>query len=320
MKNVYALAMLVTAVCMLLFPLSASGKGKKTVQANAVPGVVLKGEDEDVLTEVRVKLADTGEIRIFSLEDYIFGVVAAEMPALYENEALKAQAVVGYTYFLRKKDTSANTEYDISDDYTVDQAFITPEKARERWGDGADEYEQKIKAAVKEVLYKKVTYGGDIAVTVYHAISGGKTERAADIWGGEYPYLVQVDSSWDKLAENYLSTAEFTADELKSKLSALAELKSTDENCFSDISRTDSGSVKNLKISGVTVSGGDLRKALNLRSADFDISFSDKRYVFTVRGYGHGIGMSQNGANYMAMQGKTWEEILLHYYPGCKIE
>ena len=202
----------------------------------------------------------------------------------------------------------------------MDQAFITPEKAKEKWGNDAEKFEKKLRDCVKAVIYKKVTYQGEPASTVYHAISSGKTEKAADIWGGDYPYLVSVDSSFDKLSANYLSEAKFTTDELKNKLKNFVTITEATGNGISDIKRTESGSVTSLTVWGKSISGIDFRKALELRSADFDVEYKDGAYFFTVRGYGHGIGMSQNGANYLAQQGKSFEEILLHYYPGCVVQ
>ncbi len=318
MKTVYITTMMITAVLMLILPLSA--KNTVTGLPVSVAPIVNEGESDSSSEEVRVKITSTGEISVFSAEDYIFGVIAAEMPALYEKEALKAQAVAAYTYYLLQKDGNSDKDYDITDDYSVDQAFITPEAARQKWGNGADEYEAKMRSAVNDVLYERVTYSGELAATVYHAISFGVTEKASDVWGGEYPYLISVDSSWDKLHDNYLSTVTFTAQELKTKLAAVAELKSETENCISNIVCTHAGGVKALDISGKTVSGSDVRSALALRSANFSVEFKDGKYTFTVKGYGHAIGMSQYGAHYMAMQGKTYKDILLHYYPGCKVE
>lgn len=318
MKTVYVTIMMITAMFMLLLPITAGAKTEPKVD-----GVLVSGEnitEEEKVTKVKVLLSDTKEITEFTLEDYLFGVIAAEMPALYEEDALKAQTVAAYTYFLRKKEANDQKDYDITDDYTTDQAFVTPEEARKKWSSSADTYEKKIRNAVLDVMYKKVTYDGKLAATVYHAISFGATENASEVWGGEYPYLISVDSSHDKLSENFISTATFTAEKLKTALSGKAEVKSLTENCISDIKRTKAGSVKSVSVSGVNVSGSDIRKLLELRSCDFDVSFADGVYTFTVRGYGHFIGMSQNGANYMAKQGKNWQEILLHYYPGCKIE
>ncbi len=318
MKTVYLTAMMVLAVLMLILPLSANADITED-DASAPVQSVMTPADKIPEEEVRVKLTASGEVITLSAEDYIFGVVAAEMPALYETEALKAQAVAAYTYYI-KKSAASSEDYDISDDYTVDQAFITAAAAEEKWGEEAEIYEKKIRDAVNSVLYKKICYKGEPISAVYHAISSGKTEKAADIWGGDYPYLSAVDSSFDKLSENYLSTAQFTTEELKKALSGIVSVTEAEGNGIADIKRTDSGSVTALTVWGKSISGSELRKALGLRSADFDVEFKDGVYTFTVRGYGHGIGMSQNGANYLAMQGKTYEEILLHYYQGCNIE
>ncbi len=319
MKTVYLSSMMVCALLLLVFPLTAATNPDKPFSLQA--SVDTSWPYDDVKDEkVKVLMSATGEIEEFSLEDYLFGVVAAEMPALYESEALKAQTVAAYTYYLRKSETHASDGYNISDDYTVDQAFVTPEAAAEKWGDGAKEYEQKIRSAVKSVLGLKLTYNGALASTVYHAISSGKTENAQDVWGGDYPYLISVDSSFDKLASGYLSTTTKSAEEVKTALSSLVEISDLSINCFSDPVRSEAGGIKTISVAGKSVSGSDVRRLLSLRSTDFDVAFDGSSYTFTVRGYGHGIGMSQNGANYMAQQGKTYSDILLHYYPGCKIE
>lgn len=262
----------------------------------------------------------SGNIEKISAEDYIFGVLAAEMPALYETEALKAQAVAAYTFACRRKYSSNNKGYDISTDYTVDQAYITEEDARKKWGDDADKYVEKLRNVVKETAGYVVTYKGNIALTVYHSVSSGRTEKASDIWGGNIEYLVSVDSSGDRLADNYLSTATFTAQEFSEKLKSLCEFSSEAEKWLGKSSCTDSGHVKSIEICGKEVSGSDVRSALTLPSSTFDISFRDGVFTVVCKGYGHGVGMSQYGANIMAQQGSDFKEILCHYYTGCKVE
>ncbi len=318
MKTVYITTMMISALLMLILPLSAKDNLQK-LPVSALP-LIQTDEPPTEKDTVKLKLTASDTVTEISLEDYIFGVVAAEMPALYEEEALKAQAVAAYTFYIVQKDKNKDNSFDISDDYTAHQAFISTESAREKWGDGAETYENKIRSCVKAVLGQRVLYNGEPATTLYHAISYGVTEKAAAIWGGDYPYLVSVDSSWDKLEKNYLAENTFTAEEFKKLVTSLAEVKDLTGNCITDIVRTDAGGVKTLKISGTEVSGGDLRQALSLRSSNFEISFSEGVYKFTTKGYGHSIGMSQYGAHYMAMQGKNYKEILLHYYTGCTVE
>jgi stage II sporulation protein D len=265
-----------------------------------------------------VLISQTDKVEEIAVKDYLFGVVSAEMPALYETEALKAQTVAAYTYAMCKAAKSEG-DYDITDDSSIDQAFIPYDDAMAKWGENAPTYEEKIRAAVKSVLYEKITYDGKLILAAYHAISSGKTENAADTWGGNYAYLTSVDSSGDKLSPNYLSTAEFTADELKEKLSEYVTLSGDGGGWIGEISRTETGTVLTAVIGGKSISGGNIRKALSLRSANFDIAFSGGKFTFTVRGYGHGIGMSQYGADYMARQGSSWDEILTHYYPDTEI-
>lgn len=317
MKSVYITTMMVTAMLMLTLPLCAKNQ-LNNLPVSALP---LSETEQSANGEtVKIKLTETGQTVTLSAEDYIFGVVAAEMPALYENEALKAQAVAAYTYYINKKEAYAAEEFDITDDYTADQSFISVTAAREKWGDGADEYENKIRSAVKAVLGKRVLYDGKPANTVYHAISYGVTENCAEAWGSEVAYLTSVDSSWDKLEKNYLSEKTYTAAELNELLNGVAAISNPEENSITDIVRTAAGGVKTLNVAGVSLGGGDFRKLLSLRSANFEVSFNSGSYTFTTKGYGHSLGMSQYGAHYLALQGKNYKEILQHYYKGCTVE
>lgn len=255
---------------------------------------------------------ETGEIKEINATDYIVGVVAAEMPALYEEEALKAQAVAAYTFSCYRRDTSGE-EYHVSTDPATCQAYLTTTQLKEKWGDGYDEYYNKILNCVNAVEGEILCYGGGTALTLYHAISSGKTNDCADVWGKDLPYLKSVDSIGDKLNKDYISTAAFTAADLSAKLGVSG-------NGFQEIKKSGSGLVKSANFGSKTFSGAEIQKALGLRSAAFDIAQSGENYTFTVYGYGHGVGMSQSGADYMAKQGATYREILAHYYKGAKIQ
>jgi len=263
----------------------------------------------------RVLIADTKKVEIMSATDYIFGVVAAEMPALYESEALKAQAVAAYSFACIRRAQNKNLQYDISTDATLDQSYISVEAAKLRWGEKFDEYQEKIRSAVESVSGKTVRYKGEIALTLYHAVSSGKTENSSDVWGGEYEYLTSVDSVWDKLSPNYINSKTFTIEELKEKLGdynfASANIKTE---------KTTVGTVKTLNVDGKKISGEDLRKKLELYSTNFTVKASSEGVTFNTFGYGHGVGMSQFGADYMAKQGADYKEILKHYYKNVTIE
>ena len=165
-----------------------------------------------------------------------------------------------------------------------------------------------------------ILYNGKIITAVYHAISGGKTEDSNNVWGVSLPYLKPVSSEGDKLAENYITVLEFSFQDLKEKLSGIAKIDDTKQNIFKNITRTSSGTVKKITVGSTELTGALVRNALELRSSNFKIDIEDGKYKFTVYGYGHGVGLSQNGANYMAKQGLSFKEILTHYYTGCKIE
>lgn len=311
-----------SVLAMLMFPLLSL----ETPQKTAVSVVV----DEDVPyndnTQVQANGYDSfrilvsGEVTEISADEYIFGVVAAEMPAAYHEEALKAQAVAAYTFACHRKASREDEDYDLTDDPETDQCYITRAQAIEKWGDGGEEYAQKLDRCIAEIKGQFVTYKGTIAQTVYHAISSGVTVSAAEVWGNEVPYLIPVDSMGDKLANGYLSEVVFTAEQLAEALNSITAPTGDPQGYFSDISLSDSGRVVELCYCGKTISGSELSKALSLRSSNFEVSYGESGFTFNVKGYGHGVGMSQNGANFMAKQGSSYEEILLHYYTGCKIE
>lgn len=312
MKKVFGFSVIVITF-LLLLPLTIFGKPSiQTEETVKIEAITPAGSFKILNTQ-------TNEVSEILYDDYIFGVVAAEMPALYEIEALKAQAVAAHTFALHRKNTNSDKEYDITNDFTIDQAFITEADAREKWGDKADEYIKKIKTAVGETKNLALTYDGEIALTVYHAISFGKTEDCQNVWGGSRPYLVSVSSIGDKLSPNYISNKAVTLVELKTAFSEL-ELSDNPTDYFKSPQKTDAGTIKTITVCNNEITGSDIRKRLDLQSACFEVKYENDAFQFTVYGYGHGVGMSQNGANYMAQQGADFKEILCHYYQGCKIE
>ena len=312
MKKVLSMAAIIAAF-LLLLPLTVLGQPQKATLLNVKVSEIKPQKTFKIL---RTK---TNVVEEISYDDYIFGVVAAEMPALYEAEALKAQAVAAHTFALHRQATNSDKEYDITDDFTIDQAFITIDEAAERWGDKADEYTKKIKAAVSATKNLAVTYNNEIILSVYHAISPGKTEDCKNVWGSDLPYLVSVSSVGDKLSSDYISSNTATLDDIKTLFPNL-KLNNNPNDYFKNITKTNAGKIKTLTICGNQISGSEIREKLNLRSCFFEVSYKDNIFTFTVYGYGHGVGMSQNGANYMAQQGADFKEILCHYYTNCKIE
>lgn len=318
MKKIFGFTVFI-AVAMLLLPLGVVKPEQNVLSASAI----VKDEPSEKIKITKAqsfKVLIDGEITELSSEDYIFGVVAAEMPALYHEEALKAQAVAAYTFACCRKAENKDKEYDITADHTIDQSFITKEVAREKWGDNADQYIEKIKKAVEQTNGYLITCDGEPITAVYHAISSGKTEDCKNVWGSERSYLKPVSSEGDKLAVNYISEVTLTADELKEKLKSELTFKGEPKDYFGKATRTDSGTVTEIAVCSKKLTGFTIQKALSLRSANFEIKYQDNSFTFTVYGAGHGVGMSQNGANYMAKQGSSYKEILTHYYTGCEIE
>lgn len=318
MKKILSVSVILSAI-MLILPLSALSKTENALKTTQI----LENAPFDFNTEgtsFKVCHTENGEITEIKTSDYIFGVVAAEMPALYEKEALKAQAVAAYTFALNRKSENKNKSYDITDNHITDQSFITEKAAREKWGEKADEYVEKIKSAISDTENEVITYNGSPITAVYHAISSGKTETAENVWGMAIPYLVSVSSEGDKLASGYISEKSFTEAELTKLLSESMEISAIKKSDFSNITRSKSGTILKIKVCGKEMTGARLRSILDLRSSNFEITYKDDKFVFKTYGYGHSVGMSQNGANYMAKQGKNYKEILKHYYKDCKIE
>lgn len=310
MRNVYSVLAIILFMCMLLIPLLSLETGGETL----LPPTTSKTEEkEDVF---RVLCGDN--IVTLSEEEYTVGVVSAEMPALYEEEALKAQAVAAYTYAARKRAASEG-EYDITNDHTKDQSYIDKAAQKEKWGEKYEEYSAKIRSAVRAVLGKKLVYEAELCLSVYHAISAGKTETAKNYWDKDYPYLCSVESVYDILSPDYKTEKTVTPDELKTAFSYVT-FSGNPQEWLGDTQKTDVGTVTEITLCNAKIKGAVFREKLSLRSQNFDVAFTDGSFKITVRGYGHGVGMSQYGANCMAKQGAKYDEILLAYYKGAKIE
>ena len=213
MKKFLSLGVIILTI-LLLLPLSVI---KDTVpDSEVLPTNTTTLQTDKKSETVNVFITADKKTSKMTAEDYVFGVLAGEMPALYETEALKAQAVCAYTFLKWRQKENADKEYDITDDYTVDQCYISFSAAREKWGSKADEYEQKLRSVIKEVSGETLTYKGETILAVYHAVSGGFTESANNVWGKDYPYLQAVESEGDKQAENYISKKTVTAKDFKS--------------------------------------------------------------------------------------------------------
>ncbi len=267
-----------------------------------------------------------GQPQQMDLETYLIGVVRAEMPASFELEALKAQAVAARTYTLHKISNGGSANHpdaDACDNITCCQAFKSYEEAASDWGGDAQVFEEKIRQAVTETDGECILYEGQPVLAVFHSSSAGVTQDAAAVWSGSLPYLQSVETPENAdTVPNYYSTASFSASELKNKLqNALpeADLTGSPSNWFTNIQQQPNGTVTAVSVGGVTVSGVKLRGILELRSACFTISFAGDTVTFSVTGYGHGVGMSQYGANALAAGGMGYQDILSWYYTGTTV-
>lgn len=251
-----------------------------------------------------------GTVEQIELEEYLVGVVAAEMPASFNSEALKAQAVLARTYALKKISKGEKLTNTVST-----QAYIDKNEMQNKWGNEYSKYYNKIVSAVNSTKGRVVKYNGNYIEALYHSTSNGKTENAKEVWGQDIPYLKSVDSSWDKKTTSYLKIENKEFNTLMKVLGI-----NFDKNTNIEIlSRDESGRVSEVKVADKTYTGVEFRTLLNLRSADFDISVTDNGLEIITRGYGHGVGMSQYGANEMAKLGYNYKDIINHYFTNVKI-
>ena len=251
-----------------------------------------------------------GSVINLNMTDYLIGVVSSEMPASFNFEALKAQSVLARTYALKAKQTGKKLTDTVST-----QSYIDIDQMKNKWGNSFNTYYNKIKNAVENTNGEYLSYNGNYIEALYHSTNNGKTESSLDVFGNYYPYLISVSSEYDKNASSYLRTINMPLDTISNKLG----LSLNNDSVISILSYTDGGNIKEININGNNFSGKKVRELLGLRSADFDISISDNNANITTRGYGHGVGMSQYGANGMANAGYSYKDILSHYYPGTTL-
>ncbi len=278
---------------------------------------------------IRVKMQDSGKVVVMPLEEYLVGVIAGEMPAVFQLEALKAQAVAARTYTLKKVTSDASNSMhpnaDICTDASHCQAWMSKTDMRRRWGIiDYWRYYSKVKKAVEETAGLVATYNGRLIEPVYHSTSSGRTEEASEVWKYSFSYLQSVPSRWDAQSPRFNNATSFTFQELDMRLgtniSAVPVSSLNSQSLIKILAKTVSGRAKTIKIGARTFSGTELRRLLDLSSTDINWTIKQNGIVFLTQGYGHGVGMSQYGANGMAKEGKDFKEILAHYYRGISIE
>ncbi len=312
----------VLCLAMLLLPFLSTCT-KNTERKAIIETETNKIEAADSLAEeVQVMRSLTGETVSVNLFDYLVGTVAGEMPASFSEEALKAQAVVSYTYAKWLTDDRDNNIKYITDSASLHQKYIDKEEQKEKWQNTYDENRKIIENAVRSVYGEYLSYNGETAMTVFHALSNGTTLSAYEVWGNEVPYLKAVEAPGDVIAEKYESVVSFSADEMK-KLFEKEGIKfenTETKNLITVKAENKKGYADILTVSSDDFTAREIRKMLSLPGNSFKLEKNEDNIIFTVHGRGHGVGMSQYSADYMARQGKTYREILAHFYPGTKLE
>lgn len=327
MKKIFICILCLVLLCFLI-PILFTQK-PKTEQA------IANNQKENAEKEIKydygkyntVKLLhnDTNEVEELELDDYLLGVVSSEMPASFEKEALKAQAIVARTYTIYKiTEGNKHENADICDNSKCCQAWISKNDRLSKWNEEERELNwTKIEEAVNSTKGKIITYEGKAINAFFHSNSGGITDTATAVWGGtNYPYLQAVQTSGEDSYSQYSSQIEISRNDFISKIKEYHKdffIDFNNADSIKIIDYTDGERVKTIKIGNLELTGTEVRNIFGLKSAKFQINFEGENIKFNVTGYGHGVGMSQTGADSMAKQGKNSEEIIKHYYSRVEI-
>ena len=321
MKKIIAAAVLLGLVLFLIPMGIRYDKGVPGGGTRSIPQDKLLDLPESGRT-LAVLMPD-GTTQSMDLNTYLWSVVAAEMPAEFEQEALKAQAVAARTFALANTHKDNHPDADVCTDYACCQAWISRADAEANWGSNAVEYSNRITTAVAETADEVVLYDGQPIQAAFHSSSGDTTQNAVEVWGYDAPYLVSVSSPEGDEVPDYHSQKSLTDQEFRDLVLAAypeANLGADPGQWAGAPTYNNGGTVATMTIGGVELSGSQVRTLFNLRSACFTLEHTDGMFTFSVTGFGHGVGMSQYGADSMAEAGSTYLDILQHYYTGVTVE
>lgn len=324
MKKTFFIYILLFPILFTIIPTVIAIRKPKSAQPLEI--AAFDSESLTLPSSISIAVLDTqtNTVRDTDLEEYLVGVLAAEMPASYEMEALKAQAVAARSYIMFKS-TSPSEEHpdaDVCNNPDHCKAWLSQEKFIKKWPEHEREfYLSKLTNAVNDTKGEYMVYDGEAVEAFFFAGSGGRTEASKDIWGGDCPYLQSVESEGDIYSPDYKSEKTVSIPEFWNILTGFNSqtVPNTGIPVIGSISRTEGGSVNEISLGGQLFSGMEIRNLFGLKSANFTLTASDSGITFCVLGYGHGVGMSQFGANYMAKNGKKYTEILSHYYTNIQI-
>ena len=321
--------LLVSLCCVfaaLALPLLAVDRPAAPAEAAVLPSPTprtLLTADEAVVFDV---LLGDGSVARVSMAEFLPGVLSGEMPAAFHEAALRAQSVAARTYILSRLDTqkAAHPQAAVCTDPACCQAWDSEERMREKWGADFERYYGKIRAAVSDTDGACLYWEGEPILACFHSSSAAVTESSAAVWNGALPYLVSVTSpETERDVPNYITTVDLSCEAFREKIWSLypgANLSGEPAGWIGEVRREQSGRVESVIIGGIRAEAEALRTLFSLRSAAFTPEYTGEGFRFTVTGYGHGVGMSQYGANVMAARGATWQEILQHYYPGAELK
>lgn len=324
MRKIISLGMVLT-IFIYLLPISIQYINNNA-DNNFMQDMLSVHANAQTMDEQTITVSVDGEAQKMELEEYITGVVASEISPDFPIEAIKAQAVAARTYAVYKMyagRSDTHPDADVCDDFHHCAAYKPIAEQVANWGDNGENYQNIIVQAVNDTKNLIVTYENKPIIAVFSAASGEMTESAKDVWGSDIPYLVNVESKGGDACSKYKQTVTFSLDEFRDiikKAIPSADLTGKPETWFAASERSAAGGIKTVKLGSVQVSGTDLRETLGLNSTNFTVSTSEDSISFNTIGYGHGVGLSQYGAKYLAEQGKTYDEILTHYYTGTQIK
>lgn len=316
--------LLIFAICLMIIPsFILLNKGVSKLFKSSQKETLISSD----IQEVSILNSETKDVAVMNIKDYLIWNVMAQMPGTFEKEALKAQAVLSHTYILNRYLSEKENPTDsllgaiISTDDTVYPKTFTTDEAKAYYGEKYETALKNVSSAVDEVINDICIYENQPIIVAYHTISSGKTESSKDIWNEDVPYLVSVDSEYDKKAEGFSKTTTVSADDFKKNAEETfdVELSGGAEDWIKIIKQTNNGTPLTISLGGKEINASELCTALDLPSQHFNIEIKEKKIIFKTEGLGHLVGMSQYGANSLAKEGKSYNEILSYYFPDTEI-
>ena len=318
MRIYFTLTAILTVVSLTVPFISCTANKKQVTSATSEISTSTEADNEEKISVLNLSSGETFETDI---NEYIIGVVAGEMPASFSPEALKAQAVAAYTYVKYTKETdNSNETFTITDSSSLHQSYIDTDEQKKKWGEDYELYRSRIESAVKSTQGEFVSYNGKAALTAFHADSYKSTRSAEEIWGNPVAYLISAEAPSD---EEFIGNYTFTPDEFKTRFKERGAIDLTEKDIkkwASITQKSEKGYIRSLKVGEKEFSAIEIKDILSLPSTSFTGKIENDTFVFTVKGKGHGVGMSQYSAEYMAKNGKTYKDILAHFYPGTTLE